>query len=92
MRKGFVRLRSEYITRVFKGQSQRRLWLQPVLVVASCARGGRRRLLRIVPYSEAKPTGASMPTRVIQEPIPFLVLLGLVLLTVWVWSWFKGPR
>jgi hypothetical protein len=32
-----------------------------------------------------------MPTRVIQDPIPFLVLLGVVLLTVWLWRWFKGP-
>jgi hypothetical protein len=33
-----------------------------------------------------------MPTRVIQDPISFLILIGLVLLTVWVWNWFKGRR
>jgi hypothetical protein len=28
--------------------------------------------------------------KVIQDPIPFLILLGLILLTVWMWRWFKG--
>ena len=28
--------------------------------------------------------------RVIQDPIPFLLLLGLVVLTVWLWRLFKG--
>jgi len=27
--------------------------------------------------------------RVMQDPIPFLILLGLILLTVWLWRWFK---
>jgi len=27
--------------------------------------------------------------RVIQNPIPFLILLDLILLTVWMWRWFK---
>jgi len=28
--------------------------------------------------------------RVDQDPIPFLILLGLVLLMVWLWRLFKG--
>jgi hypothetical protein len=28
--------------------------------------------------------------RVIQDPIPFLILLGLILVTVWLWRRFKG--
>ena len=28
--------------------------------------------------------------RVIQDPIPFLVLFGLILLTVRLWWWFKN--
>ena len=28
--------------------------------------------------------------RVLLDPIPFLILLGLVLLAVWLWRWFKG--
>jgi hypothetical protein len=32
--------------------------------------------------------GMSIQT-VIQDPIPFLILLGLVVLTVWLWGWFK---
>jgi hypothetical protein len=28
--------------------------------------------------------------RVIQDPIPFVILFGLILLTVWLWRWFKG--
>jgi len=27
--------------------------------------------------------------RVMQDPIPFLILFGLILLTVWNWRWFK---
>ena len=27
--------------------------------------------------------------RVMQDPIPFLILLGLILLMVWAWRWFK---
>ncbi len=27
--------------------------------------------------------------RVIQDPIPFLILFGLILLTVWLWRLFK---
>ncbi len=28
--------------------------------------------------------------RVIQDPVPFLILFGLILLTVWLWRRFKG--
>jgi hypothetical protein len=28
--------------------------------------------------------------RLAQDPIPFLILLGLVLLAVWLWRWFRG--
>ena len=28
--------------------------------------------------------------RLIQDPIPFLILFGLILLTVWLWRRFKG--
>jgi hypothetical protein len=28
--------------------------------------------------------------RVIQDPIPFVILLGLILLTVWIWRWFNN--
>jgi hypothetical protein len=28
--------------------------------------------------------------RLAQDPIPFLILLGLVVLTVWLWRRFKG--
>ena len=28
--------------------------------------------------------------RLIQDPIPFLILVCLILLTVWAWRWFKG--
>ena len=27
--------------------------------------------------------------RVIQDPIPFLILVGSTLLTVWLWRWSK---
>jgi hypothetical protein len=27
--------------------------------------------------------------RAMQDPIPFLILFGLILLTVWIWRWFK---
>jgi hypothetical protein len=27
--------------------------------------------------------------RVIEDPIPFLILFGLILLTLWVWRWFR---
>jgi hypothetical protein len=27
--------------------------------------------------------------RLIQDPIPFLILVGVILLTVWLWRWFK---
>jgi hypothetical protein len=27
--------------------------------------------------------------RVEQDPIPFLILFGLILLAVWIWRWFK---
>ena len=30
--------------------------------------------------------------RVIQDPIPFLLLLGLILLVVWLWRWFKDRQ
>jgi len=30
--------------------------------------------------------------RVLLDPILFLILLGLVLLTVWLWRRFKGRR
>ena len=28
--------------------------------------------------------------RLIQDPIPFLILVALILLTVWLWRRFKG--
>jgi len=27
--------------------------------------------------------------RVLLDPIPFVILFGLILLTVWLWPWFK---
>jgi hypothetical protein len=27
--------------------------------------------------------------RLTQDPIPFLVLFGLIVLTVWLWRWFR---
>jgi len=27
---------------------------------------------------------------VMQDPIPFLILFGLILVPVWIWRWFKG--
>jgi len=28
--------------------------------------------------------------RVMQDPIPILILFGLILVTVWIWRWFRG--
>jgi hypothetical protein len=29
--------------------------------------------------------------RVVLDPIPFLILFALTVLTVWVWRWFHNP-
>ena len=42
-----------------------------------------------VPYSGSVCEGSGMQ-RVLVDPIPFLVCLGLVLLLVWFWGRFKG--
>lgn len=44
--------------------------------------------LGIAASSPWKRVGKSMQ-RVIQDPIPFLIGFCLILLTVWVWRWFK---